>query len=177
MLISVIITTYNSPNFLQQCINSFLDQEDSHFEIIVADDGSKEETKLLIKKYKDSHLNIKHAWHEDKGFRAAKIRNEAVKKSSGEYLIFIDGDCVAFNDFITNHKIISEKGFFARGNRIMLSKRFSNILIKENFNINLISFMKYIVLRLQKDINRIIPIIRFTNYPFRKTKKKRMARC
>ena len=48
MLISVIITTYNSPNFLQRCINSFLDQADSHFEIIVADDGSTEETKLLI---------------------------------------------------------------------------------------------------------------------------------
>lgn len=172
MLISVIITTYNSPDFLQRCINSFLDQADSHFEIIVADDGSKEETKLLIEKYKDSHLNIKHAWHDDKGFRAAKIRNEAVRKSSGEYLIFIDGDCVAFSDFIQNHKIISEKGFFARGNRIMLSENFSNILIKENRNINLIGFMKYIKLRLQRDINRIIPIIRFPHYPFRKTKKK-----
>ena len=137
MLISVIITTYNSPDFLQRCINSFLEQEDNDFEIIIADDGSEEETKLLIKKYKDSHLNIKHAWHEDKGFRAAKIRNEAVKKSSGEYLVFIDGDCVAFSDFIKNHKFISEKGFFARGNRIMLSENFSNILIKENHDINL----------------------------------------
>ena len=92
MLISVIITTYNSPDFLQRCINSFLDQADSHFEIIVADDGSKEETKLLIKKYKDSHLNIKHAWHEDKGFRAAKIRNEAVKKANGDFIAFLDVD-------------------------------------------------------------------------------------
>ena len=96
MLVSVIITTYNSPNFLAQCLNSFLNQKDKIFEVIVADDGSKEETKILIEKYKNK-LTINHVWHKDEGFRAAKIRNEAVKVSSGEYLVFIDGDCLAFS--------------------------------------------------------------------------------
>ena len=66
--------------------------------------------KKLINKYKDSKTKILHAWHDDKGFRAAKIRNEAVKLSSGEYLIFVDGDCIVFDDFIGNHRKISEKG-------------------------------------------------------------------
>ena len=92
MLISVIITTYNSPNFLRKCIDSFFFQLDKDFELIVADDGSTKETKELINEYKDSKINILHAWQKDKGFRAAKIRNEAVKISSGKYLIFIDGD-------------------------------------------------------------------------------------
>ena len=83
MLISVIITTYNSPNFLKKCLNSFLEQKDENFEIIVADDGSTSDTKNIIDSFKGANFNIFHAWHEDEGFRAAKIRNEAVKLSSG----------------------------------------------------------------------------------------------
>ena len=124
MLVSVIITTYNSPNFLEQCLNSFLTQKDKNFEIIVADDGSTKDTEKLIKQY-ENKLKISHVWHSDDGFRAAKIRNEAVKISTGNYLVFIDGDCIAFDDFIENHKKIAENGYFARGNRAMLSQTFS----------------------------------------------------
>jgi len=140
MLISVIITTYNSPDFLKKCINSFLFQKDKNFELIVGDDGSTQDTKKIISQYKNSKIKISHAWHNDEGFRAAKIRNEAAKLSSGEYLIFIDGDCIVFDDFICNHRKIAEKGFFARGNRAMLSEKFSQKLINENANINLINF-------------------------------------
>ena len=107
MLVSVIITTYNSPNFLEQCLNSFLTQKDKKFEIIVADDGSTKDTKKLIKQY-ENKLKISHVWHNDDGFRAAKIRNEAVKISTGNYLVFIDCDCITFDDFIENHKKIAE---------------------------------------------------------------------
>ena len=173
MLISVIITTYHSPDFLKQCLNSFLYQKDKNFELIVGDDGSTQETKQLLFKYKNSKLKVLHAWQEDKGFRAAKIRNEAVKLSSGEYLIFIDGDCIVFDDFIENHRKIAEQDFFARGNRAMLSEKFSKKVIEENKNINLIGIQNFIKLRLQKDINRILPILRFIKYPFRKIQKRK----
>ena len=48
MLISVIITTYNSPDFLKKCINSFLFQKDKNFELIVGDDGSTQDTKKIL---------------------------------------------------------------------------------------------------------------------------------
>ena len=111
MLISVIITTYNNPKFLKQCLNSFVSQKDKNFEVIVADDGSSKETKELVYSYKNK-LKINHVWHADEGFRAAKIRNEAVKISSGKYLVFIDGDCVTYNDFIKNHRKISDIRLF-----------------------------------------------------------------
>tara|TARA_B100001778_G_C18582994_1_gene628426 strand:- start:649 stop:1446 length:798 start_codon:yes stop_codon:yes gene_type:complete len=170
MLVSVIITTYNSPNFLEQCLNSFLKQKDKEFEIIIADDGSTKDTKELITRYKNK-LKIMHAWHNDDGFRAAKIRNEAVKISKGNYLVFIDGDCITFNDFIENHKRIAENGYFARGNRAMLSNAFSKKIIDEKTDINLISKTKLIKLRICKDLNRILPILRIFNYPLRKIKK------
>ena len=172
MLISVIVTTYNSPEALKKCLDLFLLQKDKNFEIIVADDGSGSETKKLIEKYNNLTINILHAWHNDKGFRAAKIRNEAVKLSSGNYLVFIDGDCLPFNNFIENHRKIAEYGYFARGNRIMLSEIFSKNIIKNNHDINLISNLSFIKLRLKKDINRLIPIINYINFPFRKIRKK-----
>ena len=124
MLISVIITTYNSPDFLKKCIDSFLLQKDKNFELIIGDDGSTQDTKKLINKYKDSKTKILHAWHDDKGFRAAKIRNEAVRLSSGEYLIFVDGDCIVFNDFISSHRKISEKGFLQEEIELCYLKNF-----------------------------------------------------
>ena len=172
MLISVIVTTYNSPEALKKCLDLFLLQKDKNFEIIVADDGSGSETKKLIEKYNNLTINILHAWHNDKGFRAAKIRNEAVKLSSGNYLVFIDGDCLPFNNFIENHRKIAEYGYFARGNRIMLSEIFSKNIIKNNHDINLISNLSFIKLRFKKDINRLIPIINYINFPFRKIRKK-----
>ena len=172
MLISVIITTYNSPDFLKKCLDSFLTQCDKNFEIIIADDGSTSSTKKIIESFKNSSLKIYHAWHEDKGFRAAKIRNEAVKLSSGEFLIFIDGDCIVFNDFVKNHRNISEKGFFSRGNRAKLSQKFSKIIIGTEDQ-NKISILKLIWLRINNDINRLLPVLRFPNYPFKKLKKKK----
>ncbi len=170
MLISVIVTTYNNPKFLQACLKSFLNQSDKNFEIIVADDGSTKETKKIIDEYRNSII-IHHAWHEDLGFRAAKIRNEAVKISSGKYLIFIDGDCLAFSDFIKNHRKIAEQGYFSRGNRIMLSQNFSLDIINNNIDINSISFLRFVKLRLQKNINQLLPRINFISFPFRKIKK------
>ena len=54
MLISVIITTYNSPDFLKKCLKSFLTQDDKNFEIVVADDGSSPSTKEIVESFKDS---------------------------------------------------------------------------------------------------------------------------
>lgn len=173
MLISIIITTYNSPDYLRVCLNSFTHQTDKNFEIIIADDGSTKETKDAIKEYNNNNFKIFHAWHEDQGFRAAKIRNEAVKLSSGEYLIFVDGDCIAFKDFVKNHRSLSEKGYFSRGNRVMTSENFTKEIINKDININSICFANFIKLRIQKKINRLIPFFRINKYPFRKILKKK----
>ena len=71
-------------------------------------------TKYKIKKMVSGKINM------------SKKRNDAVKKSIGEYIIFLDGDCLPFKDFIFEHIKLSEKGFFCRGNRIKLSKEFTN---------------------------------------------------
>jgi glycosyltransferase involved in cell wall biosynthesis len=65
----------------------------------VADDGSAQETaKLIEKATADYSSPLIHAWHEDNGFRAAAIRNLAKSKSSGDYLVFLDGVFLVFGN-------------------------------------------------------------------------------
>lgn len=68
MTIGVIISTYNNPAWLEKTLWGYLCQDRMADEIIIADDGSGEETRMLIERYKKL-LPIKHVWHEDDGFR------------------------------------------------------------------------------------------------------------
>lgn len=130
MKISVILTTYNWPEALELSLRSFMAQTDSNFEVVVADDGSKEPTRLLIEQLRAvSPVPILHAWQEDRGFRAAKARNEAVKLSSGDYLLFVDGDCMVGRDFVAAHRRHAEKGVVIAGQRILISEALASVLL------------------------------------------------
>ena len=107
MLISVIISTYNKPQFLNKVIEGLQFQSDSNFEIVVADDGSGSSTRELIKKWQEqSVVPITHAWQDDLGFRVSESRNNAVRHSKGDYFIFIDGDCIPRYHFVAHHRQI-----------------------------------------------------------------------
>lgn len=123
MKISIIVATYNRIDALNFVLQSLETQTDDNFEVVIADDGSKSETTDFINAFKEkSKLSIKHVWHEDLGFRLALIRNLASAQATGEYLIFLDGDCMAQPDFVTQHRKIAKKGFFITGSRALLSE-------------------------------------------------------
>ena len=124
MKISLVISTYNWPEALEIVLLSVLKQSTTADEIIIADDGSKIETKNLIKLYNDKHkLNLHHIWHHDIGFRKTKILNRAICKAKGDYIIQIDGDIVLHKHFIKDHKKTAKKGYFIHGSRVFLNKR------------------------------------------------------
>ena len=84
MQISLIITTYNRPDALLLVLKSIERQSLIPNEVIIADDGSNENTQELIDNFiTHSSINIIHSFQKDKGFRAAKSRNKAVSKSTG----------------------------------------------------------------------------------------------
>lgn len=93
---------------------------------MVADDGSRNETRELIESLaKSSPVPIIHSWQEDIGFRLARSRNQAVLKSHGDYLIFVDGDCIVPKDFVANHLKLAVSGKVVAGPRILLTKPYS----------------------------------------------------
>ena len=123
MKVSLIISTYNRPEVLFLVLQSIECQLIKPYEVIIADDGSSFETEEIINKFKMiSDLNIIHSWQKDIGFRAAKSRNKAILKSSGEYIVLIDGDTILHSKFIVDHIKNAEKGFFSQGTRVLLTK-------------------------------------------------------
>ena len=124
MKISLIITTFNWPESLLLVLKSVKNQTLKPDEIVIADDGSDEKTKNLISSFqKQFDINIIHSWQEDNGFRAARSRNKAIFKSSGDYIIMIDGDMVLHNNFINDHLINIENGYFIQGTRSLISEK------------------------------------------------------
>ena len=100
-LLSVIITTYNEPNWLELCLESYSRQTNRNFEIIIADDGSSCETKDVINCF--PNIISEHIWQPDNGFQKTKILNKAIIASKSNYLLFTDGDCIAPKDLIETH--------------------------------------------------------------------------
>jgi glycosyltransferase involved in cell wall biosynthesis len=118
--IGVIISTYNNPEWLKKTLWGYLCQTRPADEIIIADDGSREDTRLLIESFKNK-LPIKHVWHEDNGFRKTEILNKALVASTADYLVFTDQDCVPRADFLETHERYAQKGYFLSGGYFRLT--------------------------------------------------------
>lgn len=133
MKLSVIITTYNSEEWLQKVLVGYSIQTEQDFEVVIADDGSAEKTKLVIDSFSDEFkFPIVHVWQEDNGFQKTKILNKAISKSNSTYLLFTDGDCIPRNDFISNHLKNKEKGFFLSGGYYKLPLIISKIITNQD---------------------------------------------
>jgi glycosyltransferase involved in cell wall biosynthesis len=159
--ISVIVTSYNWPLALSAVLGALLAQKTScDFEVIVADDGSREETALCIAAFKEQQvLSILHVWQPDQGFRAAAIRNKAIHRASGDYIIFLDGDCIPRENFIQRHYRLAEANTFVAGNRLLLSKAFTEHVLNQAFALHTWSFWDWCKARVRGHCNRLLPLL------------------
>ena len=104
-------------------------QTTKSFELIIADDGSTDETRQLINNFsKILSYNIKHVWQDDQGFRKCAILNVAIKESQTDYLLFSDGDCIPRNDFVETHLRLRKKNCFLSGGYFKLPFDISNAI-------------------------------------------------
>lgn len=116
MKMGVVVTTYNSPKWLEKVLWGYEHQTDPDFELILADDGSGQETADLIARFQArGRLNIRHVWHDDDGFRKTVILNKAIMETPCDYLAFTDGDCIPRADYILMHKAFARPGHFVSG--------------------------------------------------------------
>ncbi|MFN0058317.1 MAG: glycosyltransferase [Planctomycetota bacterium] len=121
---SVIVSTYNKPRHLALVLEGLLRQRDAEFEVIVADDGSTAETTAVIENFAArAPFRVEHVWQEDLGFRAARIRNLGVKAARGAELVFLDGDCIPFADFLAAHHRAARPDRVLAGDRLFLDEK------------------------------------------------------
>lgn len=129
---SIIISTYNSPAWLEKVLYGYNNQSYRMFEIVIADDGSGEETKALIERMNEEvFYPIVHVWHEDNGFQKSQILNKAILKCSTPYIIMSDGDCIPRKDFVEQHVKYREKGYFLSGGYFMLPMNISEAISRD----------------------------------------------
>ena len=129
-LVSVVITTYNRSDALLAVLDGLSKQTDRNFEVIVADDGSREaHQQAILGSPVARSLSVVHVWHPDVGFTASRIRNRGVGAARSQYIIFLDGDCVPEVDFIARHKTLAESGYFINGSRVLLSEKLTGRVV------------------------------------------------
>ena len=129
--VGVVISTYNNPRWLERAFWGLMCQSRKPDEIVVADDGSSDDTRLLIERYKQ-YLPLKHVWHEDKGFRKTTILNRAVEAAESDYLIFMDQDLIARRDFVSQHCRHARRGRFISGGAIRMPQELSEKITRED---------------------------------------------
>ncbi len=127
ILFSVIIPTYNRAGIIGRAIESVLAQTYQHWELIVVDDGSTDNTKEIVMSYNDKR--IRYFWKENEELNAA--RNTGIELSEGDYICFLDDDDFYLKEHLYElEKLIRKNNFDIAIYKMGLLIRIKNKLIK-----------------------------------------------
>ena len=168
-LISLIVTTFDRPDALDVVLRSLSKQLDRDFEVVVADDGSGPDTAALLARWKPRlGAPLIHVRHEHQGFRAAEIRNRAIRASNGSYCVFLDGDCLVRPDFLTQHRRLAEHGWFVTGNRALLAPALTEEVLRKRVEPEHWGLAAWVGQRFGGGLNRLAPLLRLPLGPLRR---------
>lgn len=144
--ISVILSTYNAEEWLEKVLWGYSVQTYKNLEIVVADDGSRLQTKDLIERMaKVFPFHIEHVWQEDNGFQKSQILNKAILACKADYIIMSDGDCIPRKDFVEVHVNHLTEGYFLSGGYFMLPMHISKMIEKEDILSNTCFELKWLI--------------------------------
>ncbi len=132
MRLSVIVSTYQSPQWLEKVLWGYLAQTHRDFELLIADDGSTDETVRTIGGCAREGMPIRHVWQRDDGFRKSRILNKAIVAAREEYLVFSDGDCIPRADFLAVHAARARRGRFLSGGYVKLPMEASRAITRDD---------------------------------------------
>ena len=118
--VTLVITTYNWPAALELALQSVARQSMAPAQIIVADDGSGEQTGEVVTRWQERlKTPLLHVWQQDLGFRLARSRNRAIAAARGDYVVIVDGDMVLHRHFVADHARAARRGCFIQGVRLL----------------------------------------------------------
>ena len=142
MPVTLIITVYKDYVSLERVLESVCTQDVVPHQVIIAHDTIDQEINPLLERF-SSRLPIDHINQQDTGFNKNRILNKAVLAAKNEKLVFIDGDCVLHQKFISAHQKCIQKGIFTAGRRLDLDEKTSTLVReKGNFMIQRLRMLK-----------------------------------
>lgn len=150
--ISFIVTVYNLEAYIEKCIKSLMRQTMKDIEIIVIDDGSKDESKEIIDRLAKEDSRIKNIYQENSGVSRARING--FNNSTGEYIIFIDGDDWVSAELAQEAYCVGSKNDYDIVCFDYYNVKYDNKIQEEHNNINKdVSEYEYLELILEQKIN------------------------
>jgi glycosyltransferase involved in cell wall biosynthesis len=162
MNISFVVLTYNRTGALLTVLRSLAVQCTSQHEVLIADDGSRpEEVQKLFDECPRFHCLVRHIWHPDTGFTIAGARNLAVTHAQGEYLVFLDGDCIPNSTMVAEHTRLAEAGYFVNGSRVLLSQALSSRVVREDIDLAHSSTAFWLKAWLRGDSNKLLHLLKW----------------
>jgi glycosyltransferase involved in cell wall biosynthesis len=168
MKISFIVLTYNRTDALLAVLRSLIIQCDARHEVLVADDGSRpDQVEMLFRHCPKSKCQVRHIWHPDVGFTAARARNLGAHYATGDYLVFLDGDCIPGETFVAQHTHLAEVGYFVNGSRVLLSENLTARVLQEHIDLFACPASFWWQARLQGDCNKISHLLTWPSHLFR----------
>jgi glycosyltransferase involved in cell wall biosynthesis len=126
MRISLIAAYYKDFEALKLIIEAAKRQTYNNFELIVAEDNNYPDLSHYLESIND--IDIIHTSQDDLGIRKARSVNNAILKSTGDYLIFIDADCIPYHTFIASHASLAQEGYVLSGRRVNVGRRISTFI-------------------------------------------------
>lgn len=168
MRTSFVVLTYNRSDALLTVLRSLAPQCGPDDEVVIADDGSRaEHVQALRTGLPDFACPVRHVWHPDVGFTASRARNLGAQAARGDYLVFMDGDCVPALRFVQMHQRLAEPGHFVNGSRVLLSEPLSRRVLAREVDLRTVGAAGWLALRARGDVNKLSHLLRWPGAPGR----------
>lgn len=162
MKISFIVLTYNRTDALLAVLRSLARQCNSDHEVVIADDGSSAgQVDLLRAMCPVFSCSVRHVWHPDIGFTASASRNLGAYHATGDYLVFLDGDCVPGPSFVKAHAQLARKDCFVNGSRVLLSESLTQRVVRNEIDLLDQSIIFWVDARLKGDSNKLLHLMKW----------------
>ncbi len=117
------VNTFNAPEALDKVLGAVHLQSAAPSEVLVADDGSGPATRAVLERWMlRLRCELRHVWQEHEGFRRTHVLNQAVIRARGDYIVFLDGDCVPHAEFVADHLALAEEGCWVQARRCFVKE-------------------------------------------------------
>lgn len=172
MRIAFVVLTYNRSDALLAVLRALAPQCRPHDVVVVADDGSREEhVRALREQIPAFRCTVRHVWHPDVGFTAARARNLGAASANADYLVFLDGDCIPHARFVQMHRELAEPGAFVNGSRVLLNERLTGDVLAGRVDLQALPLSGWLRLRARGDVNKLGHLVQWPGMPGRRVRK------
>jgi GT2 family glycosyltransferase len=168
MRAAFVVLTYNRSDALLAVLRALAPQCRPDDVVVIADDGSRPEHVAALRHGLPRFgCSVRHVWHPDVGFTAARARNLGALHARADYLVFLDGDCVPNRRFVNQHLLLAGAGHFVNGSRVLLSERLSRQVLRGEVDLGELTAFEWLRLRWRGDVNKLTHLLYWTAAPGR----------